>query len=405
MSDAAKQVLLYGKPVGEFAVRGSLSTFRFSEAYLDNPKRPLFGQQFEENLSKLWRQSVRVPTWFSNLLPEGPMREFLAEQLEESPRNESAFLFRLGEDLPGAFSLGDDVSSEIIADSSEIEAPDSLSPSLIRFSVAGVQLKLSMLKAEKGLRLAGKGELGGTYVKFPGELPGIPENEYSMMQLASGCSISIPECHLVEVSELGSLPKGFDRYQKHLAYSVTRFDREGASRIHIEDFNQVVGQWPEKKYQGASYETLGKLIHNICGEADLEEYLRRVAFNLAIGNEDAHLKNWSLIYRDPRVPRLSPAYDIVSTVGYQGLSRDTGLKIGRQNQAQGVDIHMFRRFAVKAGSSESAANDCLERLVKEYRSSLQQVREDSRCESDFWTSLVDYQESLSLFREFGKLSG
>ena len=91
MSDAAKQVLLYGEPIGEFAVRNSLSTFRFSGAYLDNPNRPVLGQQFEENLAKSWRQSVRVPTWFSNLLPEGSMREFLAEQLGESPRNESAF--------------------------------------------------------------------------------------------------------------------------------------------------------------------------------------------------------------------------------------------------------------------------------------------------------------------------
>jgi serine/threonine-protein kinase HipA len=397
MTDYAKEVLLYGQPIGEFVVTGSLSVFRFSEAYRGNPRRAVLGQQFEEDRSKDWRQSVRIPVWFSNLLPEGPMREFLARELEESPRNESSFLFKLGSDLPGALSLGVNLLDRVVPDSSAVEPPEVPSTSLIRFSVAGVQLKLSMMNTENGLRLAGSGELGGSYVKFPGDLPGIPENEYSMMRLAGKCSIEIPECRLTKVSELGPLPKGFDRYRDHQAYVVERFDRQGDRRIHIEDFNQVVGQWPEKKYQGASYETLGRLIYNICGERDLQEYLRRVLFNIAVGNEDAHLKNWSLIYRDPRLARLSPAYDIVSTVGYEGLTRDTGLKIGKQSQAQKVDIHMFKRFAAKTGASEADSDLCLERFVEEYRNGVQEVENLDKCSTEFWASLDRYQQSLSLF--------
>ena len=71
-------------------------------------------------------------------------------------------------------------------------------------------------------------------------------------------------------------------------------------------------------------------------------------FNVLIGNADAHLKNWSLVYPDGRAPRLSPAYDLVGTVPYIGDDR-LALSLGDTKEFSEVDIERFRRFAERAG--------------------------------------------------------
>ncbi len=66
---------------------------------------------------------------------------------------------------------------------------------------------------------------------------------------------------------------------------------------------------------------------------------RRLAFNVLIGNGDARLKNWSLIYLDERRPTLSPAYDLVSTVVYGrqgGHLDDLGLRLGGSKRFDSV---------------------------------------------------------------------
>lgn len=67
-----------------------------------------------------------------------------------------------------------------------------------------------------------------------------------------------------------------------------------------------------EKYQG-NFETVGTLCHRDYDLEVLRQWARRIAFNLAIGNGDAHLKNWSLIYPDGQRPTLSPAHDLVAT--------------------------------------------------------------------------------------------
>ena len=70
-------------------------------------------------------------------------------------------------------------------------------------------------------------------------------------------------------------------------------------------------------------------------------------FNVLIGNADAHLKNWSLIYPDRRTPRLAPAYDLVATIPHIPTDR-LALSLGT-NEFADVDPERFRRFAEKAG--------------------------------------------------------
>ncbi len=83
---------------------------------------------------------------------------------------------------------------------------------------------------------------------------------------------------------------------------------------HIEDFAHVFGVYPEAKYRRASYGSFARVLWLEAGEGAVVEYTRRLVFNVLIGNADAHLKNWSLIFSDGRMPRLAPAYDLVGTV-------------------------------------------------------------------------------------------
>lgn len=93
--------------------------------------------------------------------------------------------------------------------------------------------------------------------------------------------------------------------------------------MHIEDLAQVRNVYPNAKYEG-NYETVAALIYRRSDLHALREFARRLAFCVLISNGDAHLKNWSLIYRNPRVPTLSPAYDLVATRALPGASGRTG---------------------------------------------------------------------------------
>jgi serine/threonine-protein kinase HipA len=88
------------------------------------------------------------------------------------------------------------------------------------------------------------------------------------------------------------------------------------SPVHIEDFAQVFGVYPDRKYRRASYRSIARVIGIEGSENDIAEYIRRLTFNTLIGNGDMHMKNWSIIYPDRRNAALAPAYDLVSTIPY-----------------------------------------------------------------------------------------
>jgi serine/threonine-protein kinase HipA len=103
------------------------------------------------------------------------------------------------------------------------------------------------------------------------------------------------------------------------AYGIRRYDRLPESRrVHSEDFAQIFFAYAHDKYRVASYDQIGKLIYqnSIQGQRDAVQMAIRLLVNILLANGDAHLKNWSMIYRDGRSAELSPAYDIVTTKAY-----------------------------------------------------------------------------------------
>jgi serine/threonine-protein kinase HipA len=126
-----------------------------------------------------------------------------------------------------------------------------------------------------------------------------------------------------------------------------RFDRpDGGGRIHQEDFAQVANVRGSERYGVLSHASIARIVRAVAGEDDFDELIRRIAFNILIGNGDAHLKNWSLTYPDGVHARLSPAYDLVATVTYIPGDK-LGLKLSRENRFGELRLWHFERLAEK----------------------------------------------------------
>jgi serine/threonine-protein kinase HipA len=318
-------VLLYGDQIGTLTrVSGDRNIFAFSQAYIDNAARPTLSLSFKDAFGGLITEiaptQTRVPTFFANMLPEGGMRDYLATRASVNPKREFFLLWILGTDLPGAMTIrpadGEDWPPGS-AGNNDDEGSDAARRRALRFSLAGVQLKFSAVRgAAGGLTIPAEGVGGSWIVKLPSmKHDGVSENEYSMMSLAARIGITVPELQLVELRSIAGLPEGMENL-KGKALAVKRFDRTPEGPVHIEDFAQVFGVYPEDKYKKASYRNIVEVIAAEAGHEGVAEFIRRLVFNTLIGNADMHLKNWSLIYPDRRTAALSPAYDFVSTIHY-----------------------------------------------------------------------------------------
>jgi len=338
--------------------------FVFDPAYVEDEQRPVLSlsyYDFERKLIARPREvQRRLPPFFSNLLPErdGVLRDYLAQRAGISPEREFPLLWLVGADLPGAVVAEDSEGQPLPPPEEKSETREANKEEVLRFSLAGVQLKFSAMgRGGKQLRIPVQGRDGKWIVKLPSpRFPKVPENEFAMMTLAREVGIEVPEFGLIPISSIGNLPAEFAEDDAN-AYFIRRFDRgPDGERIHAEDFNQIYGQYPEKKYEQHGYTGMAKDIWALLGEKGLTEFIRRVIFNAAIGNADMHLKNWSLVYRDGRTPELAPGYDYVSTMRYLP-DRGLGLPLARTKDVSRLDDELLEKASVQAGVPRGLVKD------------------------------------------------
>jgi len=356
-------VWLNDAPVGQLNLtRNDGCEFRLLESYKNAYPRPILGQQFLDDPDHVHSSRQRTPPWFSNLLPEGPLRQLIARQAGVSVYREFFLLHHLGEDLPGAVRIVADKALPENAEAALAAADEHPREGDWHFSLAGVQLKFSALREGRGMTIPVSGTGGDWIIKLPdARFPDVPENEQATMRWAEASGITIPEIQLIPVAEISGLPPEAVTVAGQTALAVRRFDRPLADRrVHIEDFAQILGLYPEQKYASYNYETLANLVYKLAGESGLDEFIRRLVFVVASGNGDAHLKNWSLIYTDGVNARLSPAYDFVSTIQYQADDQ-LALNLARSKRWQDVTRESFLRLARKIGDDETRMADRLER--------------------------------------------
>lgn len=382
----ALAVQLHGRRIGVLnRIAGDSHLFAFEDDYLENPGRPTLSLSFKGAGNTIVAPTraypTRLPPFFSNLLPEGPLRRTLAARAGVKPEREFFLLAALGADLPGAVTVapfdtqaGAEAGTDAEAKADTRNANDESADTLLRFSLAGVQLKFSaIVDATGGLTIPADGMGGSWIVKLPSiEDPAVPENEFAMLELARAVGIDVPALQLVPVDQIGGLPREAGRVEGQ-ALCIRRFDRaEDGRRIHMEDFAQVFALFPDDKYRHRSYANIAAVLHAETGDAGTREFVRRLVFSVLIGNGDMHLKNWSLLYPDDRRPALSPAYDLVSTVPY--LPDDQlGLSFGRSRSLSAITRDQTRRFCDSAGLPASVVWEI--------------VRETTQRTLDAWKSL------------------
>ena len=358
-------VLLNEAPVGTLTLnRNDGCEFHLLESYKYAYPRPVLGQLFLDDLDQVYSSRARVPPWFSNLLPEGPLRELVAKQAGVSSAREFFLLHHLGEDLPGAVRI---IAEEPLFDLEETNAlthEDNQESEQWHFSLAGVQLKFSANRSERGLTIPVSGRGGDWILKLPDpRYSKVPENEYATMLWAKDSGITIPELELINVSDISGLPSSLAIFKERFALAVRRFDRVSAhQRVHMEDFAQILGLYPEKKYEKWNYETLARLILSLSGETGLVEFIRRLVFIIVSGNGDAHLKNWSLIYPDGIRAELSPAYDLVSIIQYKH-DDSLALNLAKSKRWEDINMESFLRMARKIGYEEDRMVACVQTAI------------------------------------------
>lgn len=353
---------------------GDQSFFAFTEGYNRDTNRPILSLSFKTVgggvEAPLHPTHIKVAPFFSNLLPEGHLREYLAANGGVNHHREFFLLWLLGQDLPGAVIVRPADGEQLPpTDMGQLEAGE-VTEHLLRFSLAGVQLKFSaVMETHGGLTIPAEGIGGSWIVKLPSpRYPAVPEMEYAMMELARAVGIDVPEVRLVKSEELLNVPPEIATLGNALA--IRRFDRgEGAQRIHSEDFAQVFDEFPHRKYEKASYEDMARILWAEAGLESVVEFSRRLAFSAVIGNADMHLKNWSIIYRDGRTAELSPAYDFVATIAYTNDTK-MALSLGTTKDMFSVDSNLFGRFARKAGVPQTpvieAAIETAQRIKREW---------------------------------------
>lgn len=369
-------VRLYGIEIGTLTlVNADQTIFAFTDDYIAQEDRPTLGINFKDQFGQLRTEfnpsRTKLMPFFSNLLPEGHLRTYLAERAGVHPDREFFLIWVLGQDLPGAITVtpadGQEWPQAEAAAEFDDDAAGEREETALRFSLAGVHLKFSAVdKAKGGLTIPTRGIGGSWIVKLPSSsYDQVPENEFSMMTLAGLVGIDVPEIKLVELESVKNLPAGIGSTGGR-AFAIKRFDRlPDGSPVHVEDFAQVFGVYPAEKYKKASYRSIARVLAAETNDGSVTEFIRRLTFNVLIGNADMHLKNWSLIYADRRHASLAPAYDFVSTIAYIP-DENSGLSFSRTRRFDRFSDDELAHLAAKAKLPEKVVLDTAHETVERF---------------------------------------
>ncbi|CCD29280.1 putative regulator containing a HipA-like domain [Candidatus Glomeribacter gigasporarum BEG34] len=386
--------------VGRLSKTGDIVQFLGDESYLENPHRPTLSLSYNsldeitgdadtrEIFTKSgtrWTRSLgAVPAFFENLLPEGALLDWIADQRQVSTHDAFELLAATGSSLPGALvirpsdieRLGARLERHAAAlqegGRRDVVATPVAAPVEGAFSLAGQQMKLALSMVEKGRRYTLKTH-ADTGQEIVAKLPSLTrrdsvEVEYAGMRLARLAHVNVPDFWIerTDTLDIGGIEQ---LCPSDYFLAVARFDRvAGQSPVHIEDWCQVNGRRPKDKYgpQSAYIAALAALhAYSPNRYEDAAQFFRRQVVNVMMGNTDAHLKNFSFIYPDGRYPRLSPAYDMVPVIAYLGAGR-YALNEEVEKMYQSMSLDDFLRVAKAAHFAPRA-------VAREIRQTLERI--------------------------------
>lgn len=400
------EVRLYGEICGYLCELGGNCRFVPSERFKANAGQPtlsvsisipgdlavaaqIFANPFHP---ALYNRDGLLPPFFAGLLPESDLRRRL-ENTRHNPQDRDDFgvLAAAGEDLPGAVTVAPPADPHGIPEYARTfgatGGADNLEMAVIEgaaegaASVSGVQNKLALSTVQAGQRytMPGHGRLSDVIAKLPARNDDSQIfNEYVAMRLAKAAGVDVAECELMPVAalDIAGIVEGAGTAASFLA--VQRYDRVDNVRVHVEDACQMLGRMPRLKYGKAEqFQTLVTLLNRLSpkGVEDVRQFFIRQAVNTLIGNSDAHLKNFSVLYADRSFPQLTPAYDIVCVAALPGFAGyATNVAIDKLQRAQ--TLNDYKLMARASGVAERIATAAVKSAVAAARASWPRLLDD-----------------------------
>lgn len=302
--------------------------------------------------------------FFGGILPEEEKREMIARNLGISARNDFAMLERIGGECAGAMTFlpseetpathenkyKEITEDELVSILGELpKRPLMAGEKGIRLSLAGAQDKLAMTLTDKILIPLDSSP--STHIIKPDHprVSGLIYNEAFCLKLAQAVGIPTAAAEIKRANDI-----------KYLA--VKRHDRimdeSGAiQRLHQEDFCQALSVPSEMKYQIEGGPSLGQCFDLLRKASsipvlDIRTLLDAVIFNFLIGNNDAHGKNFSLIYKPTPQgieTRLAPLYDLICIRAYPEFSDHMAMRIAKKYHPEEVYPPHWGQFATEVG--------------------------------------------------------
>lgn len=205
-----------------------------------------------------------------------------------------------------------------------------------KMSIQGVQKKLSAILKTKEECFQIVDQHGRYILKPQSDIyPELPENEAITMTLANTIGLEVPVHGLVYSKD------------NSLTYFIKRFDRIGHhKKLAVEDFTQLLGEDRHTKYKGSMEKVIG-VIETFCTFPKIEyvKLFKLTLFNFLVGNEDMHLKNFSLIRHDKKIS-MSPAYDLLnSSIAQKNTKEEIALPLkGKKNNLTKNDLLIYFAF-------------------------------------------------------------
>ena len=304
--------------------------------------------------------------FLDNLLPDNPnVRQAMREHLNASSAGVFDLLDRVDATGGLVFSLSPEPpipspTLRLISDSQIANEIDRIErtrnywwdeDSHCRFSLGGAQGKFTLSRVD-GKWYWPDMMLPSTHIvkPKPHDLPEATKVELATMRLSELCGIDTPA-------------RGEITAQRKTAYIVERFDRRIENgmpvRLPMEDMVQALGLPSSEKYKVSAVDTLTTLRKMDPSGRLGEEWLRRLAFNVAVDNCDAHARNYSVMPTslDGESWKLSPAYDVMTTTVWPGLTDKLAMPFSGAEHASEVTPDHYARLADYCGFDPDTARD------------------------------------------------
>lgn len=348
MTTSIRYLRLYMHPpqgerqnIGYLSQYGDFLRVSFDDAYIADPNRLTVSMSYrgatdadtQEILRaprdvRLVRNDGRWPAFFQNLLPEGHNRARLAQERGCDEDDEFELLAAAGHDLMGGLEVEpmphDAEIPQVVRHWHTALGFDVLEPGFVEQPVEdaaalpGVVTKFSAVQEGRRYVVRRHGAAGEFILKLPSTRhPDLAANEYAGYRMCEALGLDCAEASVIRRQD-AELPEQVP-FEEILA--VRRFDRHERRRVHMEEFAQALGYLPRNKYGTGIFEDYGRMLafldrFSTRPAQDTREFLGRFVAFILMGNTDAHLKNWALMYPDGREPQLAPLYDPVCVTAF-----------------------------------------------------------------------------------------